>query len=143
MAKKSKTQRAKASARRAEKKAMAEATQSTQEVVEVAEEEKKGKLFSRKAKEEKPQEKQPASEKTSSKKIAKSEKKETGVVARFENFIKAVRSEMRRVTWPSRQDVIRWSGVVVMALIFFSLYVFVLDNFIVTQLLLAISGLGA
>ena len=139
MAKKSKTQRAKASARRAEKKALAEAAESIEEVAEVEEEEKKGKFFSRK---EKPvEESKPV--KSSSKKPAKIEKKNDGIFNRAGYFIKAVRSERRRVTWPTRQDVIRWSGVVVLALVFFSVFVFVLDNWIVTPLLLAISTLGA
>ena len=54
-----------------------------------------------------------------------------------------VRKEIGRVTWPSRQDVIRWTGVVVAALVFFGVYVFILDNLVVTPLLLGISSLGA
>ena len=50
---------------------------------------------------------------------------------------------MKRVTWPSREDVLRWSGVVVVALLFFGAYVAVLDNAIITPILLFISGLGA
>ena len=58
-------------------------------------------------------------------------------------FLRDVRAEMKRVTWPSRQDVIRWSGVVVGALIFFGVYVAILDNLIITPGLVALSGLGA
>ena len=54
--------------------------------------------------------------------------------------LRNVRAEMRRVTWPTRQDVIRWSLVVIFALIFFTLFVVVLDNFIVTPILYFISG---
>ena len=50
---------------------------------------------------------------------------------------------MRRVTWPTRTEVIRWTGVVVGALVFFGVYVAVLDNLIVTPIVVAISGLGA
>ena len=50
---------------------------------------------------------------------------------------------MRRVTWPSRQDVIQWTGVVIVALLFFGIYTLVLDDWIVTPLLFAISSLGA
>jgi len=57
-------------------------------------------------------------------------------------FLKEVRAEMKRVTWPTRQDVVRWSGVVVGALLFFGVYVAVLDNLIVTPALLALSSLG-
>ena len=138
MAKKSKTQRAKASARRAEKKAQASVEEVVEEVA-VEEESKKGKLFSRKEKE--PETTAPA--KTAGKKVEKKADKPDGAFARFGNFIKEVRSELRRVTWPSRQDVIRWSGVVIVALVFFGVYVFVLDNAIGTPILYAISGLGA
>lgn len=138
MPKKSKTQRAKASARRAEKKLTAETAEVVEEV-EAAEEEKKGgRLFSRKEKaEEVATPAQP-----SGKPVAKAEKK-SGIIVRLTSFIKDVRAELRRVTWPTRTDVLRWSGVVVVALAFFSLYVFVLDNWVVTPLLLAISSLGA
>ena len=61
---------------------------------------------------------------------------------RFE-FLKDVRAEMKRVTWPSRTDVIRWSGVVVGALLFFGVYTAVLDNVIITPGLVALTSLGA
>ena len=50
---------------------------------------------------------------------------------------------MHRVTCPTKQEVIRWSLVVVAALLFFGVYVAFLDNAIVTPLLVLISGLGA
>lgn len=58
-------------------------------------------------------------------------------------FLKDVRAEMKRVTWPSRTDVMRWSGVVVGALLFFGVYTAVLDNAIVTPALVALTSLGA
>ena len=58
-------------------------------------------------------------------------------------FLRDVRAEMKRVTWPTRQDVLRWSAVVVGALLFFGVYVAVLDNLIVTPALVALSSLGA
>ena len=61
-------------------------------------------------------------------------------------FLSAVRSEMRRVTWPTKQDVLQWTGVVVLALLFFGVFVTILDDWVVTPILLAISslsGLGA
>ena len=58
-------------------------------------------------------------------------------------FLRDVRSELKRVTWPTKQDVfLRWSVVVVVALVFFGVYVAVLDNVVITPLLIAISGLG-
>jgi len=129
MAKKSKTQRAKAQARRAEKKLDA-AVEATEEVAEGAAEETSKKVT------------KAAKSTTEVTKEAKKEvKKDT--TQKKEGFISRVRSELKRVTWPSRQDVIQWSIVVVAALIFFSLFVFVLDNWVVTPLLVWISGLGA
>ena len=58
-------------------------------------------------------------------------------------FLKDVRAEMKRVTWPSRTDVMRWSGVVVGALLFFGIYTAVLDNVIITPGLVALTSLGA
>ena len=81
--------------------------------------------------------KAPAQEKKPEKKAeAKPVKKK-----RFQ-FLRDVRSEMKRVTWPTKQDVLRWSVVVVAALVFFGVYVALLDNVVITPLLVAISGLG-
>lgn len=131
MAQKSKTQRAKASAKRAARREADSAT--VEEAVEApVTEEKKGlKLFKRseEAKSEKKAEPKPAPKKESKPKKP--------------SFLKEVRSELKRVTWPTRTEVLRWSGVVVVALVFISAFVFVLDNWIVTPLLLVISSLGA
>ena len=144
MAKKSKTQRAKASAARAARKearqaeAAAEALKQAQG--ESADTEAPNeKLFgktSQAADSAKDAKQSKAVEKKAEKKAAKPKKK------RFQ-FLRDVKAEMKRVTWPSRQDVLRWSVVVVAALLFFGIYVAVLDNGIITPLLFLISGLGA
>ena len=80
----------------------------------------------------------PAQEKKPEKKAeAKPVKKK-----RFQ-FLRDVRSEMKRVTWPTKKDVLRWSVVVVAALLFFGVYVALLDNVIITPVLVGISSLGA
>lgn len=132
MAKKSKTQRARASANRAAKKE-ARAQQDEAPVVEEAP--KKRFSFSKKP----ASTSQPAKASSSQqpKKAAPKPKKK-----RFA-FLSDVRSEMRRVTWPTKQDVLQWSGVVILALVFFGVFVVVLDDWVVTPILLAISSLGA
>jgi preprotein translocase subunit SecE len=135
MAKKSKTQRAKASAARQARKELAKME----------------------AEEPKPIVEQPAEEKTSKVKSLFSSKKETTEVQetkvkakaepvkkkkRFQ-FFRDIRAELKRVTWPTRKDVLQWSGVVVGALIFFGVFVALLDNAIITPLLVGISSLGA
>ncbi len=146
MAQKSKTQRAKASAARSARKeqqeaAAAEAAKLSAETADsVAIESRKsdkaetGKsgLFGSSKKAETPAKDTKAKETTKAK-----PKKE-----RFK-FLKAVRAEMKRVTWPTRTEVLRWSGVVVFALLFFGIYVAILDNWIVTPILVGIAGLGA
>ena len=134
MAHKSKTQRAKATAAKANRKERqvreeAAAENVTEASAKPAEESKGGFL---KKKEDKPAVKTQA--------VAKKEEKPKK--QRFQ-FLKDVRAEMKRVTWPTRQDVTRWTGVVVGALIFFGVYVAVLDNVIITPALVAVSGLGA
>lgn len=144
MAKKSKTQRAKASAARAARKearqaeAAAEALKQAQGESADTEAPKK-KLFGKSSQavdSAKDAKQSKAVEKKAEKKAAKPKKK------RFQ-FLRDVKAEMKRVTWPSRQDVLRWSVVVVAALLFFGIYVAVLDNGIITPLLFLISGLGA
>lgn len=132
MAKKSKTQRAKASAARAAKKAQEqEAEVSTaKESVENAEE----------IAEKKPK-KAVVKKESAEKKQVKKEEKKPEKKKRF-GFIGDVRSELKRVTWPSRQDVMRWSVVVVAALLFFGLYAFGFDNLFQFALTFY-SGLGA
>ncbi|MDO5335536.1 MAG: preprotein translocase subunit SecE [Coriobacteriia bacterium] len=128
MAKKSKTQRAKASANRQAKKARAQ----EQEAV-VQEETPKKRFFG--SKDDKKSEKlQPYQE---------ARKADSGKPSKAPNFLQQVRSEMRRVTWPTKRDVLQWSGVVIVALIFFGLFCVVLDDAVITPILFAISNLGA
>ena len=134
MAHKSKTQRAKAATRDANRKERQirdeAASENMAKAAPAQEEEQKGGLL--KKKETKPEVKQQA--------VAKKDDKPKKT--RFQ-FLKDVRAEMKRVTWPTRQDVTRWTGVVVGALIFFGVYVAVLDNVIITPALVGLSGLGA
>ena len=137
MAHKSKTQQAKASAKKANRKDRqlreeAASENVTEAVAAEPAQEQKGGLL--KKKEDK------AVVKAQPTAVKKKETKPKKV--RFQ-FLKDVRAEMKRVTWPTRQDVVRWTGVVVGALIFFGVYVAVLDNLIITPALIAVSGLGA
>ena len=145
MAKKSKTQRAKASAARAARKAQAlEAESAAVEAKDIAEAdaaaEPKKRFFKKADKAE-----TPAANKQDKGKIEKkAEKKvESKPKKRRFGFLKDVRAEMKRVTWPTKQDVLRWSVVVVAALLFFGVYVALLDNVIITPVLVGISSLGA
>ncbi|WP_080803367.1 preprotein translocase subunit SecE [Arabiibacter massiliensis] len=149
MAKKSKTQRAKASAARAARKeqarqeeiAAAEAKKNAAEAT--ATEAPKKRLFKKTEKTEASagDGKQAKIQKAPEKKVEKAPEKKPKK-RRF-GFLKDVRLEMKRVTWPTKQDVLRWSVVVVVALLFFGVYVALLDNVVITPLLVAISGLGA
>ena len=133
MAKKSKTQRAKASAARQARKELAKIeAENPQPVVEQPVEEKTSKvksLFSKSDKQE--------VQETKVKPKAEPVKKK-----RFQ-FFKDIRAELKRVTWPTRKDVLQWSGVVIGALLFFGVFVALLDNAIITPLLVGISSLGA
>ena len=135
MAHKSKTQRAKATAAKANKRdrEIRDEIAAENAPEQPAAEEAKGGLF--KKKEDKPEAKQQAA--AAVKKEEKKPKK-----TRFK-FLKEVRAEMKRVTWPTRQDVVRWTGVVVGALVFFGVYVAFLDNIVITPALFALTGLGA
>ena len=148
MAKKSKTQKAKAAAARAARKAAKaeeEKAGSVKASVPEAEkaQEKPRKIF--KKKEDAPVEKTAAQlrqERRDAKMAAKENKapKKHGKIVQF--FID-VKAELKRVTWPSRKDVGQWTGVVIGALCFFGVYVAILDNYIVTPLLLLIANLGS
>ena len=145
MAKKSKTQKAKAAAARAARKQAKLEEKKDAPKVEVAEEPKKGlkKVFNKK-KEEKPTEKTAAQlrQERRDKKMAEKENKAPKKHGKIVQFFIDVKAEMKRVTWPTKKDVAQWTGVVIGALVFFGIYVAILDNFIVTPLLLFISKLG-
>ena len=130
MANKSKTQKAKASAARQARKA---ARDNAPEGVEApaADQAAPSKLKGLFIKSEEPKEETKKAEKASAK-----PKKQ-----RFK-FLKDVRLELKRVTWPTRQEVIRWTGVVLGALVFFGVFVAVLDA-VIQPIVVAISGLGA
>ena len=138
MAHKSKTQRAKATAAKANRKDRQEreelAKANAPETTVEATSETKGGLFKKKA--------DTSVEKTQAAAVAKKEEKKKPKKTRFQ-FLKDVRAEMKRVTWPTRQDVQQWTAVVVGALVFFGVYVAILDNVIITNALIAITGLGA
>ncbi len=46
---------------------------------------------------------------------------------RFYSFLKEVRAELKKVTWPSRNEVYTTTIVVIMAAIFFGFYLFFMD----------------
>ena len=150
MAKKSKTQRAKASAARAARKEQAleaevaaEANKSAQADAAATEAPKK-RFFKKAEKSNATAEvakQAKSSDKAVEKKVEKAPEKKPAKKRRF-GFLKDVRTELKRVTWPTKQDVLRWSVVVVAALVFFGVYVALLDNVVITPLLIAVSGLG-
>ncbi|MBQ6455077.1 MAG: preprotein translocase subunit SecE [Eggerthellaceae bacterium] len=133
MAKKSNTQRAKASAARQARKELAKLeAEEPQPIIEQPVEEKTSKVKSIFAKSEKKEEPEPKVK----------PKAEPPKKKRFQ-FFKDIRAELKRVTWPTRKDVLQWSGVVIGALLFFGVFVALLDNAIITPLLVGISSLGA
>lgn len=135
MAKKSKTQRAKASAKKAAKKVASQELDNT-EVVATEEPKKKGVFAKKEARKEEKKQQENLQDYQIKTEEVKPKKR------RFQ-FFSDVRGEMRRVTWPSRQDVMQWTGVVIVALLFFGVFTLILDDWIVTPLLFAISSLGA
>lgn len=46
---------------------------------------------------------------------------------RFLSFLKDVRAELKKVTWPSRSEVYSTTIVVILATIFFGFYLFLVD----------------
>ena len=51
----------------------------------------------------------------------------SGTIANTREFLHDVRVEMKQVTWPSREDVISTTGVVVATVFFFSVFLTVVD----------------
>jgi len=53
--------------------------------------------------------------------------KVTGTIANTREFLHDVRVEMRQVTWPSREEVIATTWVVVVTVAFFGLFLWLVD----------------
>jgi preprotein translocase subunit SecE len=54
-------------------------------------------------------------------------KKVTGTLANTREFLHDVRVEMKQVTWPSREDVVSTTGVVIATVFFFGVFLAVVD----------------
>jgi preprotein translocase subunit SecE len=56
--------------------------------------------------------------------------KVTGTVANTREFLHDVRVEMKQVTWPTREDVISTTWVVIATVAFFGAFLAVIDKFV-------------
>jgi preprotein translocase subunit SecE len=55
---------------------------------------------------------------------------------RLGNFLKDVRAELKKVTWPSKNEVVNTTVVVIAATVFFGFYLFFMDvifSWVITQ----------
>ncbi len=57
-------------------------------------------------------------------------KKVTGTVADTREFLHDVRVEMKQVTWPSREDVVSTTWVVIATVAFFGVFLAVVDKLV-------------
>ncbi|HHU69647.1 MAG TPA: preprotein translocase subunit SecE [Thermoanaerobacterales bacterium] len=55
--------------------------------------------------------------------------KKEGFIKRISRFFREVRSEMRKVIWPSRKELVNYTGVVIVSVIVVSVIIWVLDTF--------------
>ena len=53
------------------------------------------------------------------------------VFSRLSKYLGDVRAELKRVVWPTRPDVINSSVVVIVTLIFFTVFTFVVDQIVI------------
>lgn len=64
------------------------------------------------------------------------------IFARFGKYLKDVRTELRRVSWPTRQDVMSRSVVVIVTLLFFMVFTLIIDNAASYLFLDLLAGIG-
>ncbi len=74
------------------------------------------------------------------KKPVKQNKKEKGEDSSLKFYLKNVRSELKRVVWPTKSEVINYSLVVVATLIFFGVLIYIVDTLII-PVFVAFAGL--
>ena len=84
-----------------------------------------------------PSEPKPSKEERKKAKKAKKAKKDKD----DKPYLVEVAEEVRRVTWPTKPEIFKWSLIIVAAVAFFTLFATVADNFIVMPLMYFISGL--
>lgn len=53
---------------------------------------------------------------------------------RAKDYIKGVRSELKRVVWPTRKELVNASLIVIGALIFFGVFIAIIDNIVLIPL---------
>ena len=66
-----------------------------------------------------------------------------GRVERARLFLSEVRNELKRVTWPSQKEVYATTVVVILTSAFFGLYLFVLDQILLTTFQWVLRRFGA
>ena len=72
---------------------------------------------------------------------AKSSKdKKPGIVVRAKTYFKNVRTEMKRVVWPTKGEMVKYTGAVLGMLLFFGVFIAIIDAAVVPALY-AFSGL--
>lgn len=76
----------------------------------------------------------------SKKKAAAKKNGKPGLVTRIKTYFKGVRSETKRVVWPTKQEMVKYTGAVIGMLIFFGILIALVDAVIV-PVLYAFSGL--
>ena len=73
-------------------------------------------------------------EKKPEKKPEKKSDKKPGVFRRLLNYLGEVRSEMRRVVWPSKEELKSYSSAIIVMLIIFGVIIWLVDSGIVAVL---------
>lgn len=80
--------------------------------------------------------KAPAAPEAKKKGVKKSDAKDKkpGLVERARNYFKGVKSEIKRVTWPTKGELVKYTGAVLGMLVFFGVLIAVVDAVIVPVL---------
>lgn len=67
--------------------------------------------------------------------------KKPSVLDRLKKYLRDVWTELKRTTWPSRAEVLKSSGIVLVTLLFFIVLTFVVDN-LSSPIIMWLAGLG-
>ena len=73
-------------------------------------------------------------EKRAPKKVEKKTDKKPGVFARLKNYLSDVKGELKRVTWPTKEELRSYSVAIIIMLIVFGLVIWLIDSGIVAVL---------
>ncbi|MBC7328011.1 preprotein translocase subunit SecE [bacterium] len=60
----------------------------------------------------------------------KAAKKKTGIIRKIRNFFREVRAELKKVIWPSKEEVAKYTGAVLLIVAILGIFITIVDQIV-------------